>query len=128
METASHLKWFTKSIKGLGSTLKSLFKRKWKNWRYSNMLPQEIFAEALWLEWQYHSIQPSICKIHTLLRRYNLKPKRNTTDNDLSLIIGRALKHCRTHTSKEQIDKIAEETDRICTIARWDFAVARYAI
>lgn len=31
-----------------------------------------------------------------------------------------------THTSKEQIDKIAEETDRRCTIARWDFAVARY--
>lgn len=90
------------------------------------MLPQELFAEALWLKWQYHRVPVSIRSIHALLQRYNLKPKQTTTNNDLSLIIGRALKRCRTHTSKEQINKIAEETDRRCTIARWDFAVARY--
>ena len=98
-----------------------------ENRRYCNMLPQEIFAEALWLEWDFHGVPVSIAKIHTLLQRYNLKPKRDTTDNDLSLIIGRALKHCRTHTAKEEIDKIAEETDRLCTIARYDMAVAKYS-
>ena len=75
------------------------------------MLPQELFAEALWLKWRYHRVPVSIRSIHALLQRYNLKPKQTTTNNDLSLIIGRALKRCRTHTSKEQINKIAEETE-----------------
>lgn len=93
---------------------------------YAPLLPQELFAEALWGEWQYNSMPPKTCKIKELLRRYNLKPKKGTTDNDLSLIIGRALKGVCTHNSNVQISKIAEETDRICIIARWDFAVARY--
>ena len=90
------------------------------------LLPQELFAEALWLEWQYHRISVNINKIHELLRKYNLKPKKCTTDNDLSLIIGRAREGVCTHNSKVQINMIAKEADRICIIARWDFAVAKY--
>lgn len=62
-------------------------------------LPQELFAEALWMEWQYGRIPVKIEKIYVLLQRYNLKPKKNTTDDDLSLIIGRALKDVCTHNS-----------------------------
>lgn len=90
------------------------------------LLPQELFAEALWMEWQYYRILVKIEKIHELLQKYNLKPKKGITDNDLSLIIGRALKGVYTHGSKVQISKIAEEVDQICVIARWDFAVAKY--
>lgn len=90
------------------------------------LLPQELFAEALWLEWQYSRIAPGIDKTRELLRRYNLKPKKHTTDNDLSLLIGRALKDVCTFNSSIRISKIAEETDRICVIARWDFAVGKY--
>lgn len=90
------------------------------------MLPQELFAEALWMEWQYKRIPVNINKIHELLQRYNLKPKKDITDNDLSLIIGRALKGVCTQDSRIQISKIAEEVDRICIIARWDFAVGKY--
>lgn len=90
------------------------------------LLPQELFAEALWMEWQYHCIPVKIDKIHELLQKYNLKPKKDITDDDLSLIIGRSLKGVCTHDSKVQISKIAEEVDRVCVIARWDFAVAKY--
>lgn len=90
------------------------------------MLPQELFAEALWMEWQYKRIPVKINKIHELLQRYNLKPKKGITDNDLSLIIGRALKGVCTQDSSVQISKITEEVDRICIIARWDFAVGKY--
>lgn len=90
------------------------------------LLPQELFAEALWMEWQYNRIPVKIDKIYELLQKYNLKPKNDITDNDLSLIIGRALKGVCTHDSRVQISKIAEEVDRICVIARWDFAVSKY--
>lgn len=40
------------------------------------LLPQELFAEALWMEWQYYRIPVKIDKIHELLQKYNLKPKR----------------------------------------------------
>ncbi len=91
-------------------------------------LPQELFAEALWIEWQYRRIPMKIKKIYELLQRYNLKPKKNTTDNDLSFIIGRALKGVCTHNSSIQISKIADEVNRICVIARMDFAVSRYCV
>lgn len=93
---------------------------------YLSLLPHELFAHALWIEWQYHFMPPKTCKIKELLQRYNLKPKKGTADNDLSLIIGRALKDIGTHDSSIEISRTAQEVDRICVIARWDLVVARY--
>lgn len=55
-------------------------------------LPQELFAEALWIEWFTH--YGVICKekLPDLLRLYNLKLKKGNTLNDIQLILGRAFK------------------------------------
>lgn len=84
------------------------------------MLPQELFAEALWLEWfMNYGIVPNT-KIQELLRRYNLKPKQGKTIDDVSFTIGRGLKGTfgNSELAREQI---AEEIDKVCIIARWDF-------
>lgn len=60
------------------------------------------------------------------LVKVQLKAPKGITDNDLSLIIGRALEGICTHNSSVQISKIAEEVDLICIMSRWDFAVAKY--
>lgn len=86
-------------------------------------LAQELFAEELWLRWQYRPMPPSQDEVMELLHKHNLKLKKGFTKTDAGLIIGRALKGCCTHGSKVQADLIADETDRICTIERWDFAV-----
>lgn len=88
--------------------------------------PQELFAEALWTEWQYRRIPASVERTRELLRRFNLKPKKATTDNDLDLLVGRALKGVCSLKSAVQIEAIASETDRICVIADWEDAVATY--
>lgn len=87
-------------------------------------VPQELFAETLWMEWQYGRV--SVDAIHKLLQKYNLKPQKDITDNDLYLVIGRALKGACTHDSRVQINKIAEEVARICVIARWNLVVSKY--
>lgn len=84
------------------------------------MLPQELFAEKLWIDWQYRGV-PSLSRIRELLRECNLKPKKSTTDNDLSLILGRALKGICTQNSVVQRTRIVEEVDRVCVIARWEW-------
>lgn len=85
-------------------------------------LPQELFAEALWLEWdtRYGVIHKE--KLPDLLRRYNLKLKKEKTLDDIQLAFGRGLKDTFGNTAK-QIEKIAEEIDKICIIANWGDAV-----
>ena len=55
-------------------------------------LPQEIFAEALWLECNYYGIIRKE-KLSNLLKRYNLKLKKEKTLNDIQLAFGRDLKN-----------------------------------
>lgn len=88
-------------------------------------LPQEIFAEALWVEWfiTYGSVRKK--KLPDLLRRYNLKLKKEKTLDDVKLSIGRAFKNTPCVSSK-QIERIAEEIDKVCIIANWEDAVTKY--
>lgn len=93
--------------------------------QFNNMrLLQELFAEALWLEWDIHHGCIPKEKISEMLRRYNLKLKQNKTLDDVLLAFGRGLKDSYGITTK-QVEQIAEEIDKICIIARWDFAIAR---
>ena len=75
-------------------------------------LPQELFAEALWLEWDTHYGVINKEKLPDLLRRYNLKLKKGKTLDDILLILGRAFKDTFCVSSK-QIERIAEETDKL---------------
>ena len=64
-------------------------------------LPQELFAEALWLEWFLH--YGNVCeeKLPDLLRRYNLKLKKKKTLDDVKLALGRAFKNTPCVSSKQ---------------------------
>lgn len=89
-------------------------------------LPQEIFAEALWVEWfNYGNV--CIKRLTDLLRRYNLKLKKEKTLDDVKLAIGRAFKNTPCVSSK-QIERIAEEIDKVCIICNWGDAVSKYKI
>ena len=57
----------------------------------------------------------------------NLKLRKGKNLDDVKLIIGRALKNTPCVASK-QIEQIAEEIDKICIIANWEDAVAKYKI
>lgn len=46
---------------------------------------------------------------------------------DVKLAIGRAFKNTPCVSSK-QIERIAEEIDKVCTIANWEDAVAKYKV
>lgn len=85
-------------------------------------LPQELFAEALWLEWDTHYGVISKEKIPEILRRYNLKLRKGKTIDDVQLALGRGLKDTYGNTKKQK-EQIAEEIDKVCIIARWDFVV-----
>lgn len=84
-------------------------------------LPQEIFAEALWLECNYYGIIRKE-KLPDFLRRYNLKLKKEKTLNDIQLAFGRGLKNTFGNRVK-QIECIAKEIDKVCIIANWENAV-----
>lgn len=58
-------------------------------------------------------------KLPDLLRRYNLKLKKKKTLDDVKLALGRAFKNTPCVSSK-QIERIAEEIDKVCTIANWE--------
>ena len=82
--------------------------------------PQELLAEALWIEWflKYGVLNSN--KVEELLRRFNLKLKKQKTIDNVRLAFGRGLKD--THGSSQlAIKQIAEELDKVCIIARWDF-------
>lgn len=87
------------------------------------MLLQELFAEAAWLETQRSYLTSN--KIKELLQKYNLKLRKNRNIDDIHLAIGRGFRN--TYGSSVLARKqIAEEIDKVCVIARWDFAVAKY--
>ena len=88
-------------------------------------LPQELFAKTLWSEWDNHYGIIHKEKLQDLLRRYNLKLKKEKTLDDIQLAFGRGLKDTFGNTVK-QIEQIAEEIDKICIIANWEDAVAKY--
>lgn len=64
-------------------------------------------------------------EIEDLLYRYNLKLKKGKTLEDIRLAVGRGFKNTFGDMCLAR-EKIAEEVDKICIIARWDFAVSRY--
>ena len=88
-------------------------------------LPQEIFAEALWVEWFVNYGNVCKKKLPDLLRRYNLKLKKEKTLDDVKLTIGRALNGTPCIASKQR-ERIAEEIDKVCIIANWEDMVAKY--
>lgn len=87
-------------------------------------LPQEIFAEELWLKWLCGEVITS-SKILNLLKKNNLKLKKEKTLTDMQLLLGRAFKNCPT-SSTNQINRIAEEVDKICIISDWGHAKCKY--
>lgn len=89
------------------------------------MLPQELFAEAIWIEWFAHFGVLDKNKTEELLKRYNLKLKKGKSIDDVHLAIGRGFKDTFGNSSLAR-EKIAEEIDKVCIIARWDFAVSKY--
>lgn len=89
------------------------------------MLPQELLAEALWMEWWDHLGILHSDKTKELLQRYNLKLRKNKSITDVHLAFGRGLKNAHK-TSSAQITQVAEEIDKVCIISHWEHAVARY--
>lgn len=77
------------------------------------------------MEWFYNWGVLRKNRVSELLRSYNLKPKKGKTVDDVIFAFGRGLKDAG-HNSKKQIEQIAEEIDKVCVIADWEGAVARY--
>ncbi len=90
-------------------------------------LPQELFADELWGEWFYNYGVIQKAKIPEMLKKYNLKLRKDKTINDIDLILGRAFKDC-PHIREIEAERIAEEVDKVCTIANWEDAVIRYKL
>lgn len=89
-------------------------------------LPQELLAEDLWIENKYGtSPYLTLTKVEELLQRHNLKLKKDKTLDDVRLALGRGLNGAMSN-SELAIKQIAEEIDKVCIIARWDFAVGKY--
>lgn len=88
-------------------------------------LPQELLAEDLWLLWvNTYGVLP-LNEIDWLLQKNNLKLKKGKSIVDVRLAVGRGFEY--TSGNMEFARKqIADEIDKICIIARWDFAVAKY--
>lgn len=82
--------------------------------------PQELLAEALWIEWFQKNGVFNSSKIEELLHRFNLKLKKQKTIDDVRLAFGRGLKYTYG-SSRLAIEQIAEELDKVCIIAKWDF-------
>lgn len=87
------------------------------------LLPQELFAEAAWFENQYGNLTKF--KIAELLQKYNLKPKNGKSIDDVQLAIDRGYKDTFGNSSLAN-EQIANEVDKVCIIARYNFAVAKY--
>ena len=86
-------------------------------------LPQDLLAEALWTENKYGNL--TLSKVEELLQKYNLRLKKDKSLDDVRLALGRGLKGAMNNTEMA-LEQIAEEVDKVCIIARWDFAVAKY--
>lgn len=89
------------------------------------LLPQELMAENLWLLWnETYGVMP-LNKIEELLYRCNLKLKKGNTLEDVRMSVGRGLKNTFGDMNLAR-RQIANEIDKVCIIARWDFAIAKY--
>lgn len=86
--------------------------------------PQELFTEDLWLRYQGKGYVGSD-KIKELLQRYNLKLRKGENITSITLAVGRGFKNTFGNASLAR-EQIAGELDKVCTIARWDFAVLKY--
>lgn len=88
-------------------------------------LPQELLAEDLWILWDLSYGVLPLNKVEELLQKNNMKLRKGKTLNDVRLAVGRGFKgtYGNMELAREQI---AEEIDKVCVIARWDFAVAKY--
>lgn len=64
-------------------------------------------------------------KIEDLLYRCNLKLKKGKNLEDVRMCVGRGFKSTFGNMELAR-HKIADEIDKVCVIARWDFAVAKY--
>lgn len=93
----------------------------------SKRLPQELLAEDLWLLWDLsYGIMP-LNKIEDILYKNNMKLKKGKSLDDVRLAVGRGFED--TYGNMELARKqIAQEIDKVCIIARWDFAVAKYKL
>lgn len=89
-------------------------------------LPQELLAEALWIESYFKDGFLTPKRIEELLRRYNLKLKKGKTLDDIKRAFGRGFKGFPKHDVI--LEQVAEEIDNVCIIARWDFAIGKYSI
>lgn len=89
------------------------------------LLPQELMAEQLWLLWdETYGVIP-LNKIEDLLYRCNLKLKKGKILEDVRMCVGRGFKGTFGDMCLDR-HQIADEIDKVCIIARWDFAVSRY--
>lgn len=89
------------------------------------LLPQELMAENLWLLWnETYGVMP-LNKIEELLYRCNLKLKKGNTLEDARMSVGRGFKNTFGDMNLAR-RQIANEIDKVCIIARWDFAIAKY--
>lgn len=89
------------------------------------MLPQELMAEQLWLLWdEIYGVMP-LNKIEDLLYRCNLKLKKGKILEDIRMCVGRGFKSTFGDMCLAR-HQIADKIDKVCIIARWDFAVSRY--
>jgi hypothetical protein len=88
-------------------------------------LPQELLAEALWNETYFKDGILTLNRIEELLQRYNLKLKKGKTLDDVKLAFSRGFKGAY---GKNDIilKQVAEEIDKVCIIARWDFVIGKY--
>lgn len=72
------------------------------------LLPQELFAEQLWLQWANNHGVISLEFIHESLHRCNLKLRKGKTLQDIRLALGRGFKN--TYGNMELArQQIAEE-------------------
>lgn len=89
------------------------------------LLPQELMAEQLWLLWdETYGVMP-LNKIEDLLYRCNLKLKKGKILEDVRMCVGRGFKGTFEDMCLAR-HQIADEIDKVCIIARWDFVVSRY--
>lgn len=70
-------------------------------------LPQELFAEAIWLEWFANNGYLKTEIIKELLQKYNLKLKKGKTLNDIKLACGYSV-YCHGWNNDQIKEEIAE--------------------
>ncbi len=89
--------------------------------------PQELFARELWNQ---HLINPfiSLKEFKELMKQYNLKPKKGVSISDIKVKVFGRIKYMHgCKYSYLNVEYMAEEIDKLCTIDRWDLHLLRYS-